>query len=247
MKKYFLHNGTENIGPFNQEELKEQKITKDTPIWYEGIADWTSAGEIDELKSILASTPPPFTKKTPPEFKAVTKKKSKTLKYVLIAVAGFVLLILLLLGFSKTQNSSYDDEIETYPAAESAVDDGSALRTIRNSIEENIIVTTNDYTIDVLGGITNLDIKVTNTTDYKIDAITVAVDYIKESGEVYKKEYVTFSNIPAHQDKTASAPDSDRGTSVEVKAEAIYSKKLNLCYDGTVAPYAGDPDPFLCK
>ncbi len=33
MKKYYLHNGQESIGPFTKEQLKEQKITKDTSVW----------------------------------------------------------------------------------------------------------------------------------------------------------------------------------------------------------------------
>lgn len=63
MKKYYLHNGTENIGPFDLEDLKLHNLTKDTPIWYEGIEEWKTAGEIEELKSVLIVVPPPYVKK----------------------------------------------------------------------------------------------------------------------------------------------------------------------------------------
>jgi hypothetical protein len=47
MKKYYLHNGQDNIGPFNKEQLKDQKINKDTPVWSEEMNDWKKAGEIE--------------------------------------------------------------------------------------------------------------------------------------------------------------------------------------------------------
>lgn len=68
MKKYYLHNGTESSGPFDIEELKTKKISTQTPIWFEGMEKWETAGEIEELKTIFAVVPPsinPFTANTP--------------------------------------------------------------------------------------------------------------------------------------------------------------------------------------
>lgn len=64
MKKYYLHNGTESSGPFDIEELKAKNITKQTPVWFEGMEKWKTAGEIEELKSVFVAIPPtinPFT------------------------------------------------------------------------------------------------------------------------------------------------------------------------------------------
>jgi hypothetical protein len=60
MKKYFLHNGTENSGPFDLDELRTKRIIKTTPVWHEGLEDWKTAGEIEELRSILIVVPPPI-------------------------------------------------------------------------------------------------------------------------------------------------------------------------------------------
>jgi len=60
MKKYFLHDGTEPSGPFDFEELKEKKITKKSPIWFEGMDNWKYAGEIIELSPLFAILPPPI-------------------------------------------------------------------------------------------------------------------------------------------------------------------------------------------
>lgn len=64
MKKYYLHNGSENIGPFDIDELKEKKISRDTPVWCEGMMDWKNASEVDELRGILSAIPPPLKKET---------------------------------------------------------------------------------------------------------------------------------------------------------------------------------------
>lgn len=71
MKKYYLHSGTEQTGPFDISELKAKNIGRETPIWFEGLPDWTTAQNVDELQILFAvSTPPPFHPKaiTPPTF-----------------------------------------------------------------------------------------------------------------------------------------------------------------------------------
>lgn len=60
MKKYFLSDGTAQQGPFTLEELQAKAITASTPIWYDGLPDWTTAGQLEELKDIITHTPPPF-------------------------------------------------------------------------------------------------------------------------------------------------------------------------------------------
>ena len=248
MKKYFLHNGSENIGPFDLEELKAKNINKETPVWCEGMTDWTTAGEIEELKSMLVTVPPPITRNEPQVIKTGKAKKSKTLKYILIGFAAIAVVFSGIVIYTMNENNSNDsfDNIAPEEAIDSEASDEIDYRKVRNAIEEKVTVTTNQYSYDPLGGISNLDVTVTNNTNYRIDIVTVAVDYMKDAGGVYKTEYITLKNIPARQDKTASAPDSDRGTSVQVKPITINSKALQLCYDGTVAPAVGDPDPYYC-
>ena len=62
MKKYFLLENKNQIGPFTIDELKEKKINETTFVWYDGLTEWTSAGSILELKvlfSVPIPTPPP--------------------------------------------------------------------------------------------------------------------------------------------------------------------------------------------
>ena len=53
MREYFIHRDHEQLGPFNFEELKTKHIKKDTLIWYDGLEEWTTADQIDELKELI--------------------------------------------------------------------------------------------------------------------------------------------------------------------------------------------------
>jgi hypothetical protein len=81
MKKFYIHNGTEQMGPFDVDELKARDIHSDTPIWHEGLENWTTASQVEELKNILKnSSPPPFTQQTsspPPIPKIETHNEDK--------------------------------------------------------------------------------------------------------------------------------------------------------------------------
>jgi len=107
MKKFYLHNGTEQTGPFDIDDLKAKNINNDTPIWYEGLPDWTTADKIDELKDLLkTATPPPFgeTKKTPPPIKKPTPTQTQTTSQTTTkkkSYTGFIVtlvILILLLG-----------------------------------------------------------------------------------------------------------------------------------------------------
>ncbi len=66
MKKYYIHDGSQEVGPFSVDELLLKGINGDTPIWYDGIQDWTIAGKVQEISSKLYSkAPPPFIKPQP--------------------------------------------------------------------------------------------------------------------------------------------------------------------------------------
>ena len=72
MTYYYIHNGTEQSGPFTIESLKQQNINSKTMVWFEGIEGWSNASDIAELKPIITVLPPPF-KIIPPPPLSVTK------------------------------------------------------------------------------------------------------------------------------------------------------------------------------
>ena len=235
MKEYYIHNGKENRGPFNIEELKDQKITKDTPVWSNDMQNWKKAGEVDELKSILSNNPPPLKKIQKSKYKK--PKKSNFLKYLIIAISiiAFLAIGINIISENNTNQNNFIPE------------DDSINIQLRNNITSLVQVTTNQYSVDAFGGISNLDIIVTNNTDYTIDEIKVAIAYIKKNDGVFKTEYLTFKNIPPKQNKSLSAPNSNRGLSVKLTKQSITSTDLNLCYNNSFTPAVGDPDPYKCN
>lgn len=97
MKKYYLNNGKENLGPYDLSELKGENIKRDTPVWYEGIAGWTTADKIEELTGLLL-TPPPIHNEGDTIFpRNIQAKKSK--KGAIIGMVICVVLILLISFF----------------------------------------------------------------------------------------------------------------------------------------------------
>ena len=60
MKKFFYVRNEEKIGPVTFDELKEANINEDTLIWFEGLAEWTRAGDLAELREIFELIPPPL-------------------------------------------------------------------------------------------------------------------------------------------------------------------------------------------
>lgn len=54
MQKYYYNDGVDRFGPFTIEELQAKNISPATPVWYDGLPNWTPAGELEELKSIFS-------------------------------------------------------------------------------------------------------------------------------------------------------------------------------------------------
>jgi hypothetical protein len=73
MAQYYYTDGKERYGPFSLEELSGRKISGDTLVWKEGMADWMPARQVDELQTLLVSSgpstvpPPTFSMQSVPE------------------------------------------------------------------------------------------------------------------------------------------------------------------------------------
>lgn len=277
MRKYYIHNGQNEIGPFEIEQLKTLNIKNETPVWHEGLQNWTTAGNVEELKTLISFEvlPPkfenfsqPISNVQPPSYirpviennQNSVPKKNITLRNVLIGVGILVLIFIGIIFFAHiNSNDSYERNGEFIESTEPIAADSSSVndrinaqlteknRNYRNNIEKYVTARTNQYSYDELGGISNLDIIVTNNTEYLLNEVNVAVDYIKDSGGIYKTEIVTIFNIPAKQDKSTSAPESSRGTSVNANVMTITSKKLHICYDNRFTTKVEEIDPYFCK
>lgn len=101
MKNYYYADGKEQKGPFTLDELKELNITKETKVWYEGMAKWGKAGEIESLSSLFNRLPPPIDDESiePPPIDS----KSKRIKIIIISTFFILIVIAAYIGIHKWQ------------------------------------------------------------------------------------------------------------------------------------------------
>jgi GYF domain 2 len=56
MKKYFLKNDAgDQEGPFSPEELLAKGVGPDTSVWYEGLENWTTVSQVEELQTAFSN------------------------------------------------------------------------------------------------------------------------------------------------------------------------------------------------
>jgi hypothetical protein len=124
MKKYFLHLNNETIGPFDLEELKARSTTKKTPVWFEGMEHWKTAGEIPELSNLFLAIPPPISNFSAsiPAPKVVRRKIWGLSKNTFFIVVGILILSIATIVFNSLQESrsrelklkNHKTEVENY-------------------------------------------------------------------------------------------------------------------------------------
>lgn len=53
MEYFIIDNNGQQAGPFNQDQLVQKAISPETLVWKQGMADWTPAWKVEELKTVL--------------------------------------------------------------------------------------------------------------------------------------------------------------------------------------------------
>lgn len=256
MKNYYLHDGKEQHGPYNEEELKQKAIDRDTLVWTEGMEDWKKAGEIDDLKAFFAAVPPPLKTVVPPQTREVQKVEKVEPKRNFKLVVISILAILLIGGgvlfmYNKVKDDAVEDAmekvVENQEVQERDVEAEKQKQIeerklyVRNHIDEYFSAKSSYYA-DAFGGITNALVTFYNNSEYPIDEAVVRVTYIKDNGAIWTTHDVTLTNIAAKGSSVERSQDSNRGTKLSTEIISIKSQALNLCYSG-VTPGV---DPYLC-
>lgn len=75
----------------------------------------------------------------------------------------------------------------------------------------------NKYDVGFLGGISNLQISITNPSSEEVSKALVEVEFLRKNGKVVGSQTVTVSGIAPGGSKTVSVPDNSRGVSVRYK------------------------------
>ena len=54
----YIHSNGSNMGPYSLEQLKDLGISPDTPVWYNGLPDWTPAGVAPATRELFFAPSP---------------------------------------------------------------------------------------------------------------------------------------------------------------------------------------------
>ena len=205
MKKYYLHNGTEQTGPFSIEELKTMGLNSQTPVWFDGLSSWTKFEDVPELKILFSSTPPPFISQAPTPIKqqsnssqpSVNLEIPKKKKYTALKVIAIVVVLLIIISkismindySSSTDGSQYQERVMTVEEQE-------------RSQPSNYLKADGTYNknfwgdkLKVHGVIKNNATKVT----YK-DAVVTVTYYSKTSTVLGSNNYTIYENFPPNSE-----------------------------------------------
>ncbi|MBC8488919.1 MAG: DUF4339 domain-containing protein [Bacteroidetes bacterium] len=211
MKKYYLHNGTEQEGPFDIEDLKTKNLTKNTQVWYEGLSDWITADKIEELKDLFKLTsPPPFNekkKKTPPPLQkskpeqtnssTKPKKKSKVGKIIIIIV---IVLAVIIGGLAILDNLNHSG---SGSGSESYYEKVMTVEEIEQSQPTKFLDADGNYNENFWGDKINVHGKITNSATvatYK-DATIRVTYYSKTETVLGSDDYTIYEVFPPNSVK----------------------------------------------
>jgi hypothetical protein len=211
VKKYYLHDGKEQQGPFDVEELKTKNITKDTSIWHEGLAEWTIADNITELNDLFnKKTPPPFVAESKSQHQRQTplihqkpklaklepKKKNVTGRILqLIGLIGTVFIIVLIFRELNKENSGASDN-----NAQSYREKIMTVSEIEQSQPAKFLIAEGNYSQNFLGTKLKVHGLIKNkatVASYK-DAVVKVTYYSKTKTKLGSENYTIYDTFGPH-------------------------------------------------
>lgn len=242
MNKFYFTDGENQFGPFTIDELKNEEITKDTLIWFEGLDDWKKANEIEEISMLFKSIPPPIKKAiVPPPLPLIhnyslekTKTKISNERIIAYVIGGIVCFFALVTIYQRNQTETIQQvKAETLQAIEQNQKEKQVSAQKQKANTQDIINELYKVKEEVfshkfreLGGVTDIQIKMNNPTRFKFRYIKVDISHFKANGNFYKTDEIYFYNVEPYSTQIESAPDSDRGTRLNTNITAYESPDL---------------------
>jgi cytoskeletal protein RodZ len=133
-------------------------------------------------------------------------------------------------GVSASSKTTVREAVHrTDMAASQPADDKESVKA---TLANQVAVGTNKYGVGTFGGISNLQVTVTNRSAYSLDLVVVAVSYIQANKKTYKTENLYFRGIGPGSALMLEAPKSSRGITIQYKVTSINSKELGLSEPG---------------
>jgi hypothetical protein len=106
------------------------------------------------------------------------------------------------------------------------------VESARRNIHQMVALEANKYKTGVLGGISDLKLTVSNSSNYPLDQVEVEVRYMGPEKRVIKTQMMLFNDVAAGETKTLEAPRTNRGVTVDYSIVRINSRALGLASAG---------------
>ena len=106
------------------------------------------------------------------------------------------------------------------------------LEKARKNIYDLVHVEPSAFHVGLLGGVSDLDITVLNSSLYPLDQVAVEIKYFGPEKKLVKTQTLVFNNVPAGKRRTLEAPRTNRGISIDYSIISINSKVLGLAQAG---------------
>lgn len=226
MSQYYIQENGEQKGPFSIDELKAKIIKRDTPIWREGLENWVTAINLEELKGFFKSLPPEFktepSKTTPPPFEQkdskhsfsesitksdktssdskVSKKKKSNMTIILTIVVLFGTAVALLI-INKTNGTGYSNN--DYSTENNYETKKQSVAEIEASNPLKFLKADGYYNQNLLGTKLKVDGEIHNsatTTSYK-DIVVRVYFYSKTKTLLGSEDYTIYEVVKPNHSK----------------------------------------------
>jgi len=102
----------------------------------------------------------------------------------------------------------------------------------RKNIYEQVRAEASAFKVGLLGGISDLDITILNSSLYTLDQVAVEVKYFGPEKKLVKTQTIIFNNVPPGKRRTLEVPSTKRGITIDYSITSINSKALGLASAG---------------
>lgn len=242
MKSYILLRNTEEHGPYSLEQLEQVDIKKTDLVWVEneGTA-WQLAPEIEELKKLIDARTEAAEDNTDRLAKKYNSHAGRRPHIGGLIAATFFLLasVLVIKSWSHSIMQKRIKAVRSLAAAAHAAPEtgyqhalvtemipllkkdkkGSPKATLNNQVSIN----TNHYTVGLEGGINNLQLQVHNSSHHLLQKVSVQIDYLKTNGTVLYSKMYTVKDVTPFSSKKMDVPPTKKGVKIKCRITGIQS------------------------
>jgi len=132
---------------------------------------------------------------------------------------------------SNTNNQPIETSSAVMEPREKPID-REVIEKARKNLYEQVHVEASAFKVGLLGGISDLDITVQNTSLYALDQVAVEIKYFGPEKKLVKTQTLLFNNVPPGKRRTLEVPSTRRGITIDYTITSINSKALGLAQTG---------------